>query len=1116
MVVYGMQRYPVPVSELWEFDGVRWSRAQFTLGPPPRRGGSLVYDAARQVTLLFGGDSPWNTYDDRLWLWDGASWQSVAPSPRPSVRTSHTMTYDSQRQRAVLFGGWGNHPPTPIASINPQGSQTVVTLREPHGYVDVPAQLSIWIGNVVGNDPDINGRHYNVSFPNGYSVALPIATTTPGSGGTVSVDDTQRQDTWEWDGSRWIFVDVPRAPPARFSSGLSYDSRRQRTVLFGGQFFDAPANGYRLLGDTWEYDGVTWTPRQVAVRPSARACRNGLVYHQALGESILVGSDHGSMSDMWRFDGATWSLMRPSYVWGGEGIAYDPNSAHLIAIPSTLENGFYEFSPVAIDILDAKDFALPDTMQVTSDHASLASGGVVRGGAVADGVSQLLLRLETPTSAPITVSMTGTTGEDGLLGIPAGPFQTTPLVLTPDPPQLGMDHKAYALFKAPLDFVRPGQNRSSDESSRTRTVQVRVDTPLPYGTAHDLIDVHLTRPPVVLAHGLWSSPAAWDGAFASLAYGQDPRFLTHVMDYSATHAKSFQTNAPAVGRAVAIAVQQARGWGFACSQVDWVGHSMGGVLPRVYYENGMARHGRPWQRADNFGAGDIHKLIILNSPQSGSPLAELAVAAKNHAFWGRIYDAAMRSDPFGPALVDLQEGSPAYAAIGTTRIPSAAIVGTGGELLVGNVSRDLRQFAGLCQEPYRSLLRFVGHALPIASHVVFRGQEHDTVVLEASQQGGLSASHYQTVATLDSVHTSVTNSPSPDYFQRVVALLNSPVASFAPSLPPPDLNPRFGPPGGSASPATLGLSMVNQPPFSTTPGFVHLVITPTGGFQPAEVDVFSPWGFITAQAPSWSVVVPVPAVAAGLCEFIAIGRDSQGNAAVSTVLTVDVGVTGTLQSIYVVDSQISLSAPYERVRLVVMGEFDNAIERNVSDPRWGTTYASSDPSVATVSSDGTITALAPGNATIQISNGLLLASAYVEVALDVVTGFGSGTTGSGGFVPRISTNGQSPRLGNSGFEVQVANVLGGAPGIMLVGWDAAELPIQGVMLNVSPGNMLALGAQANGSVNTPGAGVAVVPTAIPNDASLDGLRVYWQGVFLDSAGAGGLSASWGLVTTLYR
>lgn len=67
-------------------------------------------------------------------------------------------------------------------------------------------------------------------------------------------------DAWEWDGNRWALA-ATEGPAPRTLHGLAYDGARRRVVLFGGTSElspDTPAHG-----DTWEWDGTTWTRSDV-------------------------------------------------------------------------------------------------------------------------------------------------------------------------------------------------------------------------------------------------------------------------------------------------------------------------------------------------------------------------------------------------------------------------------------------------------------------------------------------------------------------------------------------------------------------------------------------------------------------------------------------------------------------------------------------------------------------------------------------------------------------------------------------------------------------------------------------------------------------------------------
>jgi hypothetical protein len=80
--------------------------------------------------------------------------------------------------------------------------------------------------------------------------------------------------------------------------------------------------------------------------------------------------------------------------------------------------------------------------------------------------------------------------------------------------------------------------------------------------------------------------------------------------------------------------------GIAATRLDYCAHSMGGCVAKWYAENyGAFTHARingfpaiSWtgqftcNRADNFGAGEFHRIITIGSPLNGSPLADSLVA----------------------------------------------------------------------------------------------------------------------------------------------------------------------------------------------------------------------------------------------------------------------------------------------------------------------------------------------------------------------------------------------------------------------------------------------------------------------------------------------------------
>lgn len=119
-------------------------------------------------------------------------------------------------------------------------------------------------------------------------------------GRTVLFGGTTKRETWEWDGHQWI-EQFPAGviPPARNYPHLAFDSARGQVVLFSGE---------RLLTDTWVWDGVAWkdvTP--ASGNPPGRSMAS-MAYDSVRQRVVLFGgSSTGYLSDTWEWDGKTWT-----------------------------------------------------------------------------------------------------------------------------------------------------------------------------------------------------------------------------------------------------------------------------------------------------------------------------------------------------------------------------------------------------------------------------------------------------------------------------------------------------------------------------------------------------------------------------------------------------------------------------------------------------------------------------------------------------------------------------------------------------------------------------------------------------------------------------------------
>lgn len=151
-------------------------------------------------------------------------------------------------------------------------------------------------------------------------------------GGAVGLGRARRVtgDTWEWDGKTWTRVSES-GPPPRAAHAMTYDSQRKKIVLFGG---DGAAG---TLGDTWEWDGKTWT--QVATTGPAARGAHRIAYDSRRKKVVLFSgtSQFGramkpAFNDTWEWDGRAWKLVSSTGPAGRLlfGLAYDVKRSKVV------------------------------------------------------------------------------------------------------------------------------------------------------------------------------------------------------------------------------------------------------------------------------------------------------------------------------------------------------------------------------------------------------------------------------------------------------------------------------------------------------------------------------------------------------------------------------------------------------------------------------------------------------------------------------------------------------------------------------------------------------------------------------------------------------------------
>jgi len=141
-------------------------------------------------------------------------------------------------------------------------------------------------------------------------------------------------DTWEYDGTTWTQV-ATTGPSPRRTATMCFDPLRNETVLFGGGTISS-ANA-----ETWAWNGTTWTQRTPATSPSPRF-PGAMAFDAARGKVVMYGGSDATYatnySDTWDWDGSNWSptnLRRADGDWNpgardGHAMAYDPRAERVV------------------------------------------------------------------------------------------------------------------------------------------------------------------------------------------------------------------------------------------------------------------------------------------------------------------------------------------------------------------------------------------------------------------------------------------------------------------------------------------------------------------------------------------------------------------------------------------------------------------------------------------------------------------------------------------------------------------------------------------------------------------------------------------------------------------
>ncbi len=211
--------------DLWEWDGAGWAIAsQGDRGEPraqPRAWHAMVYDAARERVVLFGGFARGEELGD-LWAWDGRLWTELTVPGGPSARSGHAMAYDPVGRRVLVFGGWDG-----------QRLLNDLWAWDGEGWSELAAGAG---------EPRPPTRNAAAVAHDGERLLVYGGAAERGELG----------DTWVFEGGRWRERQPITSPGKLAWHGVAWDARRGAFVLYGGSR-RAKKKKTERPGEVWEY-----------------------------------------------------------------------------------------------------------------------------------------------------------------------------------------------------------------------------------------------------------------------------------------------------------------------------------------------------------------------------------------------------------------------------------------------------------------------------------------------------------------------------------------------------------------------------------------------------------------------------------------------------------------------------------------------------------------------------------------------------------------------------------------------------------------------------------------------------------------------------------------------
>ena len=514
-------------------------------------------------------------------------------------------------------------------------------------------------------------------------------------------------------------------------------------------------------------------------------------------------------------------------------------------------------------------------------------------------------------------------------------------------------------------------------------------------------------PPVVLVHGYNANSNSWGSAFLNVLQQSRPADFVIAIEYGVNYAAQPPELINTIGRLDELAqvldnvltntvenknAGLAVNWDF--TRYDIVGHSQGGVLTRMLCTKTpfFSFVATPFSGEANMYRGRFRRIVTIGSPHNGSLLLHYMLQLKQKTFnWRRIITWKMgdllqdKFDPFGQQILEINNPLYLIDERAKLRLIRCTINGGYSPGLYFTLADGL---IGLnCLVPNTNLFR--------GEIVLPRGS--DGVVDFDSEEAGIqsAAANISDLAGFDISHADafpifgVLPDQSETTFApvatEVIRLLNGSPTLFDKFSLPPTLPPSLRNAIDSIVPAVEFFNLVSASP-SVQP---HCVNCPTSYYfqlnppasRPVQgqiawfAEVFTTNGVtsdgvtLTADTNNPNaIIVTVDYGVIGDVVLHAVYSSTNGNLIVAQPMMVVSRPVGTLMNgIHLNPALASSLSLGDSLTTIIWGDYTNGSSSALFLTNGAASYVSSNPSIATVDSYGTITVNSFGSAAIAAS-----------------------------------------------------------------------------------------------------------------------------------------------------